>query len=257
LNLTLCQLNIVPGDKATNIEKCKIAASHASEKGADVIIYPELTLTGYSPTPKAISEPPDGPSFHQMRNIARSNNLNLIFGLPTLQQGKCFNTLFVIDRKGELIYTYNKIHPFSYTLEDVVYAAGDSYDVFTLDGARCSAFICYDLRFPELFTSIAKEVDIFFVIANWPDARREHWLHLLKARAIDSLAYVVGVNRVGSDGQQEYPGCSSVFDPWGNNVIGTESEEGNLRCTIDPIVVSNIRSKFSLLEDRKPNIYKH
>jgi predicted amidohydrolase len=108
-------------------------------------------------------------------------------------------------------------------------------------------FICFDLRFPELFREVASEVDALVVIASWPGARQEHWDTLLRARAIENQAYVIGVNRVGRGGELEYKGGSAVYGPWGE-LLGTGSSS---RVNIDRDVVTSARTKFPLIEDRR------
>ena len=110
--------------------------------------------------------------------------------------------------------------------------------------------ICYDLRFPELFRRVtAKGAELIVVVANWPSVRLDHWLTLLKARAIENLAYVVGVNRCGSDPNHQYPGRSVVIDPWGESVADAGSEEGLIDVTIDHDRLRKWREEFPVLKD--------
>ena len=117
----------------------------------------------------------------------------------------------------------------------------------TLQGVRIAPFICYDLRFPELFRAVAREVDVMVVLANWPASRRTHWDALIRARAIENQCYVVAVNRIGEGGGIVYDGGSAAFDPWGTPL---DSSGGSVQCIdVDPARVRAVREEFPFLRD--------
>jgi predicted amidohydrolase len=130
--------------------------------------------------------------------------------------------------------------------------AGDNVTTFDIDGLPSSIFICYDLRFPEVFRKVAKQVQAIFVIANWPSERVEHWNALLKARAIENQCFIIGVNRTGIDGNGiHYSGSSCVIDPTGSFICsGGESEE-YLVSDFDSAQVSKVRAQFPFLRDMR------
>src|SRR5699024_4318061 len=130
------------------------------------------------------------------------------------------------------------------------YASGKSIPVFKLNGVKLCDFICYDLRFPERFVKAEDDVDLFLIIANWPRKRIDHWKKVLKARSLDNLSYVVGVNRSGSDLNETYNGNSMAFSPWGESLHDAEEKEFS-SFTIDLTKVQQVRNKFSLLKDRR------
>jgi len=122
-----------------------------------------------------------------------------------------------------------------------------------VDGFLLSPFICYDLRFPEIFrTAASAGAVVFTVIASWPEARKEHWRTLLRARAIENQAFVIGVNRAGTDPSFRYPGCSAVIDPWGNTVVELDDQEGIASADIRIEDAVEWREKFPALRDRRP-----
>jgi predicted amidohydrolase len=151
---------------------------------------------------------------------------------------------------------YAKIHPFTFGGEDRVYTGGDRIVTVEVEGVRVTPFVCYDLRFPEPFRLAAADTDLFAVVANWPEARREHWRTLLRARAIENLCYVAGVNRAGEGGGLRYAGDSAVISPWGVTLMEGGPSEAVLLCDVDPEAVRQARAKFPALSDRRPDAYR-
>ena len=151
---------------------------------------------------------------------------------------------------------YAKIHPFTFGGEDKVYTGGDRIVTVTVEGVRVTPFVCYDLRFPEPFRLAAEDTDLFALVANWPEARREHWRTLLRARAIENLCYVAGVNRVGDGGKLHYAGDSAVISPWGEVLAEGSDKESVLVCDVEPAAVRDARERFPVLRDRRPEAYR-
>jgi predicted amidohydrolase len=130
--------------------------------------------------------------------------------------------------------------------------AGDNVTTFCIDGVSCSVFICYDLRFPEVFRKVAKQVQAIFVIANWPCERVEHWNALLKARAIENQCFMIGVNRTGIDGNGiRYCGASCIIDPMGSFICSGSQSDEYLVCAFDSARVNEVRSQFPFLKDMR------
>ena len=150
------------------------------------------------------------------------------------------------------VHRYRKIHPFSYSGEHERFDAGDGFVTVDVDGVRCSLFVCYDLRFADEFWALAPDTDCYLVPANWPAKRRDHWRTLLRARAIENQAYVVGVNRVGEGGGLEYVGDSAIIGPFGEELAdGADAGEAVLLADVDPAHVASIRERFPFLTDRR------
>ncbi len=256
MKLALCQLDIIWENKRANLELCATSIEAASEEHADLIIFPEMTLTGFSMESSAIAETLNGESVLAMKAFARNHAINIIFGMASVQDGHYYNSLLCINRSGELVHHYNKVHPFSLSGEGRYYSAGTSFGGWSIDGALLCGFICYDLRFPELFTRTAVQTQLYVVIANWPQPRIDHWKLLLRARAVDTLAFVAGVNRIGQGGGALYPGESKVFDPWGNEIEGKNDPDHFLfyrNVHLDE--VAKTRKHLSVNADRKWDLY--
>ena len=148
-------------------------------------------------------------------------------------------------------HRYAKIHPFTYGREHEHYSAGDEFLTVDIEGTRCSFFVCYDLRFADEFWALAPQTDCYVVPANWPASRREHWMALLRARAIENQAYVVGVNRVGEGGRLHYSGDSLIVDPFGEIVAEAADTETIITADVDPGRVRAVRSEYPFLQDRR------
>ena len=142
------------------------------------------------------------------------------------------------------------MHPFSFGGEDKWFAKGTSNVTITIENVRVSLFICYDLRFADHFWRLAPETDLYIVPANWPSVRRQHWITLLDARAIENQAFVMGVNRVGTGGSLVYEGDSRIVGPFGEVLAEAGPGETILYADVDPQVVVDIRSTYPFLQDR-------
>jgi predicted amidohydrolase len=250
----LIQLNIAWEDRQQNYEKAGFFAEKAAGESCDLIVFPEMFNTGFSMNLAAISDEGIGETTSVLSEMAKKNNINLIAGFPIKTPGedKGRNMAVAYDRKGMLRATYTKMHSFCLTEERKHYIAGDNVTTFDIDGVPSSIFICYDLRFPEVFRKVAKQVHAIFVIANWPTERVEHWKALLKARAIENQCFMIGVNRTGVDGNGiRYPGSSCVIDPMGNVICSDRESDEYLVCEFDPARVNEVRSQFPFLRDMR------
>jgi omega-amidase len=162
---------------------------------------------------------------------------------------RAVNAAVVVDPSGGIVAVYRKQKLFAFAGEHEHYSPGEAPVVVAIDGVRIAPLVCYDLRFPELFRAVARDVDAFVLVANWPAARRLHWDTLTRARAIENQAYVVAVNRVGSGGGIVYDGGSVAWDPWGDPVPEAQGPSGIRLVTIDPGHVADIRGRYPFLRD--------
>ncbi|MGD8307482.1 MAG: nitrilase-related carbon-nitrogen hydrolase, partial [Ignavibacteria bacterium] len=209
MKICLVQYNPSWEDKTKNRDKIDRMLQKVDD--VDLLVFPEMTLTGFTMKSRNFAEDLKGESFNYFAGLAKQFNTNVIAGLIEIDSGDRFNTLIHLDKSGNLKALYHKIHPFSYSEEDKNYSAGDKPSVTEIDGWKTGLSICYDLRFPELYRIYARErVHLIIVIANWPDTRIEHWRSLLKARAIENQCFVIGVNRVGTDIKLTYNGYSGI-----------------------------------------------
>lgn len=254
VKIALVQLDIRWESKKINCERAEEFIKKASHEKCDIVVFPEMFNTGFSMNISAIAENKDGETASVLSDMAKRYEINLIAGFPVKafdgKKGK--NIAVVYDRKGECIARYVKIHPFSFASEDRHYAAGNNTVIFNIEGMSSGIFICYDLRFPEVFRTIAKDVQSIFVIANWPSSRKEHWETLLKARAIENQCFIIGVNRIGTDGNEiHYPGNSKVFDPSGIEICSGNDTDEYVTCIIDTRKVAETRLRFPFLNDMR------
>lgn len=258
MRVALGQIDMAWERKAYSLEKAEVMIKQAAESKADVIIFPEMTLTGFSMNLYGIGEhPKKSESIYAMKKLAVQNKIAIGFGWAARPEGmrsKGSNRFTLIDKEGQVIAEYKKIHPFTYGGESDEYEKGNKIVTVPFLGHTISLFICYDLRFPELFQIASREADVIFVIANWPKVRREHWTTLLRARAIETQSYVVGVNCYGTRDHEDYNGDSMVVDSIGNIIGKISGREGVLVCDIDDRAWS-LRNKFNTRNDRREDFY--
>lgn len=249
MKLSLFQYNPVWENKELNKNKIDDLLRSKFSK-SDLLIFPEMTLTGFSMHINELAESLSGDSFSFFSRIAQNFQTHVIAGLIEKDGEHFFNTLVHIDESGGLVTSYRKIHPFSVAGEDKYYSRGLTYKITTVKDFKIGLSICYDLRFPELFRFYAKErVHLIIVIANWPVTRIEHWNTLLKARAIENQCFVAGVNRADTDLTANYNGYSSLIDPIGNQILLTLDSETIIESEISVKQVLDTREKFPFLND--------
>ncbi|HEY6626130.1 MAG TPA: carbon-nitrogen family hydrolase [Ignavibacteriaceae bacterium] len=250
MKIALVQYSPAWEDKDAN--KQKIISMIDKVEGADLLVFPEMTLTGFTMKSKEMSETIQGDSFRFFASIAREKSTNIFAGIIERRDKRNYNTLIHIKPDGNLLKLYRKIHPFSYSGENKNYYAGVKPASTKIKNWKIGLTICYDLRFPELFRKYGKKrAHLIVNIANWPDTRIEHWRTLLKARAIENQCYVAGVNRAGKDPKLNYVGFSSVFDPMGKEIIAVENEEKVILVELEKNYVNEVRTKFPFLDDIK------
>jgi omega-amidase len=250
----LSQINTAWEDRRKNYEKAYTFAKKAADDKCDLIVFPEMFNTGFSMNLSAIADEDIGETTSLLSGIAKNNNINLIAGFPIKSpaEDKGRNMAVVYDRKGMLVATYTKMHPFCLAGEEKHYVAGDSVTVVDIDGMPSSVFICYDLRFPEIFRRVAKKVKAIFVIANWPALRDDHWEALLKARAIENQCFMIGVNRTGTDANGiSYSGSSCIFGPMGELACSANETDEYIVCDFDPAKVDEVRTQYPFLRDMR------
>jgi predicted amidohydrolase len=246
------QHDIVWEQPAENFERLAPTIARAAEAGARLVVLTEMFSTGFSMKTDRVAEPVNGPSAKFLVDQAREHGLWVCGSLPERPDDleHPFNQLVLAAPDGAT-HRYAKIHPFSYGREDDHYSAGSNFVTVDVEGVRCSFFVCYDLRFADEFWALADATDCYVIPANWPAARREHWMTLLRARAIENQAYVVGVNRVGRGGRLEYCGDSMIVDPFGEIVARAGDDETVISADVDPKRVQTVRSEYPFLQDRR------
>ena len=252
MKVAAVQHDIVWEDRDTNFERLGPLIAAAGAQGARLVVLSEMFSTGFSMATDLIAEPADGPSVQFLVGQARRHDVWVSGSVPERPAGadRPYNQLVLAAPDGA-VHRYAKIHPFGYGAEHEHYAAGDAFLTVDVEGVRCSFFVCYDLRFADEFWPLAGATDCFVSVANWPAPRRDHWRTLLRARAIENQAYVVGVNRVGDGGGLAYAGDSVIIDPLGDELANAGEGEGIVTGEVDATRVTEIRTRFPFLADRR------
>jgi omega-amidase len=245
------QLNIRWEDKAANFSTIRRMLEASVPEAGSLVVLPEMFSTGFSMNVQSIAEGEPSETAAFLADCARRFGVWMLGGLVTPFPDGCGrNEALVVDPLGTETLRYAKIHPFSFGGEGEFYSGGDAIKTFKWQGFVVAPFICYDLRFPEVFRlAVQKGAQLFPVIANWPAVREAHWITLLKARAIENQAYVVGVNRCGADPKLEYSGRSIIIDPHGEILADAGTEQGVASADVDLEELKKWRAEFPALRD--------
>lgn len=246
------QLNTVWEDKAASFALARKLVLDARPEPGSLIVLPETFATGFSTNLNVTVQSKDREDEQFLSELARETRCIVTGGVVSKSaNGKGQNESVTFSPDGSLLARYVKIHPFSLGGELEVHQPGTEIVTFPLNGFTVAPFVCYDLRFPEIFRAAAdKGANLFVVIANWPVKRDQHWLTLLQARAIENQAYVIGVNRSGKDPQFFYSGRSVVVDPHGVIIADAGGEERVLASEVSLELVTGWRRDFPALRDR-------
>ena len=214
LKVTLIQSELAWEDIDSNLAGFN-SKIDAIEEDTHLIVLPEMFSTGFTMNAAELAQDMRGSAVKWIKEKSAEKKVDMVGSIIADDGGKFFNRLVWAKPDGE-IFTYDKKHLFRMAGEEKVYSAGGKNITVELNGWRIRPFICYDLRFPVWTRNIANQFDAAIFIANWPERRSAHWKALLQARAIENQCYVIGVNRVGTDGNGlTYTGDSSIIDPWG------------------------------------------
>jgi len=244
MKITLVQSNLEWQQAEANREiLAGMLAQSVTE--TDLIVLPEMFTSAFSVGSGAIPEAWPGESIDWMQVVAANFDAAVCGSIAVLEDGERFNRLVFVSPEGGLAY-YDKRHLFRMLGEDKRYSAGTERAVLSWRGWRILPLVCYDLRFPVWSRNTPDlAYDLLLYVANWPGARNYHWQTLLKARAIENLAYVAGVNRIGQDGNGiDYIGHSMLIDPAGEVLLDAEESAGTFTISIDKSALENYRESF-------------
>jgi len=248
LKVTIIQSELVWENIEANLAEFDRKINDIQEK-THLIILPEMFTTGFSMNPAKLAQDMDGSAAVWLREKSRRKNLDIVGSVIINAEGNFYNRLLWAKPDGRLL-TYDKRHLFRMLGEEKVYSAGDKTVNVELHGWKISPFICYDLRFPAWTRNISNRFDLAIFIANWPEKRSMHWKALLRARAIENQCYVIGVNRVGSDGNGlTYSGDSSVIDPAGDILFQEQYRECAHTVDLSFAVLQEARESFPVWKD--------
>jgi omega-amidase len=215
----------------------------------DLVILPEMFSTGFSMAAPELAQTMDGSAVQWMRAKAAALGADVTGSLIIEEQGRYYNRLVWAKTDGD-VQTYDKRHPYAHAGEDLVYSAGRDRLTVNLKGWRIRPFICYDLRFPTWCRNIDLVYDAALFVASWPTPRAAHWKTLLRARAIENQACVIGVNRVGRDGNgHEYSGDSMAVDAQGVILFEQAQKECVTTVTLGRARLDEYRNAFPFWKD--------
>ncbi len=247
------QFDIEWEDKAVNFEKIRALLSGVEIEPDSLVVLPEMFATGFSMNVEEICEGETCKSKRFLIETAKQHRCYVLGGLVTEgENGFGRNEAVAVNPEGEEIARYCKLNPFTFGGETKHYSSGEEIVTFQWHDFTVCPFICYDLRFPEIFRkAVRRGTNLFIVIACWPEPRDEHWVSLLKARAIENQAYVVGVNRCGTDPKLTYTGRSVIYDPHGGILASEVYEETVICAELDKVALVQYRKNFPVLQDIK------
>jgi len=254
MQVAVVQTDIVWEDKPASHAHVDALLKDAAIEPGGLIVLPEYFSTGFSLNVPVTNDDPNRASWTYMSHTARRCGAHVIGCITTTgSHDRGRNEAIVFNSEGQEITRYSKTHPFSHGDEDKHIEPGDELVTFACGGFMAAPFICYDLRFPEIFRAVTRQgAQLLVVMANWPEGRQAHWTALLKARAIENQAYVVAANRCGSDPNLNYVGGSIVVDPHGDLLADAGAHACVITADIDPQVVADWRATFPVLDDMRP-----
>jgi omega-amidase len=247
LSVSIIQAELHWHDPERNREQFAVAIQ-SIDQPTDLIVLPEMFTTGFTMEADAHAEDMDGKSIAWMREMAVASNASICGSLIIEEDGKHYNRFVQVPPQGDLT-TCDKRHLFRLADEQHHFAAGTERVTFELNGFRICPMVCYDLRFP-VWSRNRSDYDVLLYVANWPSRRHFAWETLLRARAIENLSYVVGVNRNGIDGNElPYIGGSCVVDFLGADLADLQDQNGIATVTLDKQAISAFRERFAFDKD--------
>jgi len=267
IKVSVLQMDIAYGDPAENRKRADglIREALKERKKPDILVLPEMWNTGYDlKRIRELADEEGRPHISWLQEIAKREKVNIVAGSiadkrPAEQKGEdppIYNSSYIIDREGQIVRRYDKVHRFRGFSEEKYFTPGSNVVTFELDGITCGIVICYDLRFPELVRKVAlMGAKLLFVPAQWPKPREMHWKLLNIVRAIENQLYVIAVNRTGRHKDVEYPGMSLVVNPWGETLLECDERCGAFSTLIDIDLIDHVRRHMPVFEDRRPEIY--
>ncbi len=249
LVIALVQTDLIWENPKQNRENILEKIESITQK-VDIIVLPEMFTTGFTMNAKSVAESMDGKTISWLQKTALKTNAAIVGSLIISEENKFFNRLVFVEPSGT-VHHYDKRHTFTLAGEEKVYASGTKKIIVDYKGWKICPLVCYDLRFP-VWARNTEDYEILFYVANWPKQRIKAWDALLKARAIENMSYVIGVNRVGKDANNfEYSGHSAAFDGLGETIAKTTPfKEETCIVNFDKNKLITLRKKFNFLADR-------
>ena len=258
MKIALTQQETAWEDPAANMRACARLAEDAARAGAALVVFPEFTLTGFTPRPRAFADAPGAaPQLDFFRALSRRLPLGLAFGCIRAAEPDAPQNRLVVVRNGTVLLDYAKLHSYSFGGETRAYSRGADLFTTAFEGFTLGGLICYDLRFPELFRTLALQgVELLLLPAQWPAARRYHWETLTAARAIENQFFLAACNSCGTAGETVFGGASRILGPRGELLAAAGAGEEIVTAALDFSVLAEVRNSINVFHDRRPELYR-
>ncbi|CAM4267062.1 carbon-nitrogen family hydrolase [Jeotgalicoccus halotolerans] len=264
MRIKIFQFQITDGSTEKNLNKVNKLFTETDLDHTDVVVLPEMWTSGYDlENIRDYAANNLEPVKAFISKLAADNNVTIVAGsIPnTYGDSGVYNTAFTVNNNGKLIYEYSKMHLVPMLNEPEFLVSGNKpAEVFEISGEECGLVICYDLRFPELFRDLSLSgAKIIFVVAEWPIERTEHWVTLLKARAIENQCYIVASNTVGTQNNgAEFAGRSMIINPFGEILAEADTDtEEVVTAELDLNYIDQVRADIPIFKSRRKDLYKN
>jgi len=260
MKLSAIQMKVYSGDISANTSRMIQMVEKAAASGADLVVFPEMTDTGYDMQVilKTASTWNEGP-VPCLRDAASRYKVRIMAGVSERVGADVFNAVVTIDTSGEIVGSYRKTHLITAEpmLEHHFLKAGDKLGLVEVAGRKLGVITCYEIRFPEIARSLALlGAELIVIPAAWPLVRLPHWQALLVARAIENQVFVAGVGRIGDDTGVPFAGTSMIIGPYGNVIAsGTQIHEAIVSAELNFDDISLVRSQIKVYKDRRSDLY--
>ena len=262
MKVAVAQISCSLGDPQANLFKVRDFSWRAKKAGAEMIVFPEMTDTGYS-TPviqKHASHWENG-FVPGLQEITRTVSIAVVSGVSERDGSSIYNSQVLVDSQGKVVAKYRKTHLYAVAPveEQTCFAPGDDFASFALSDMRFGFSICYDLRFPEMYRKLVTEqnVSALLISSAWPFPRVEHFRVLVQARAIENQSYVIAANRVGKDDDLWFCGSSAIIDPRGVVIAAASADREELiQADLSQELVRSVRQRVESLAHRREDLYR-
>ncbi len=261
MKVSAAQIACTLGDRDANMSKVREFVSRAKKSDSELILFPEMTDTGYSmPVIQEHATDWTSGAVSDLRKIAKEFSIAIVCGVSERAADSIYNSQVMVDANGEVVAKYRKCHLFALAPidEQKCFSRGEELTSFPFAGFHFGLSICYDLRFPELYRTLAvkKNVDVFLISSAWPFPRVEHLRTLAMARAIENQSYVILSNRVGNDDRVPFCGSSAIIDPYGVTIAaGSTDREELINGELSAEVIAEVRKRMPVFEHRRSDLY--
>jgi omega-amidase len=262
MKVAVAQISCSLGDPEANLSKVRDFSRKAKEVGAGLIVFPEMTDTGYSMS--VIQEHADewnSGFVPGLRETASQLSIAIVSGVSERDGSSIYNSQVLVETNGDIVAKYRKIHLYAVppVEEQTCFAPGNEFTTFSLGGLQFGFSICYDLRFPEMFRKLVSEQNVgaFLISSAWPFPRDEHFRVLAQARAIENQSYVIASNRVGKDDDLWFCGNSAIIDPRGVVIAAASADREELiQADLSQELVRSVRQRVESLAHRREDLYR-